>query len=69
MKKQEETRQAELSTKAAEFKALQAQAETVRLTESLISAAIILWTTNGLSILCFVFFIQFGLGLRASCCP
>lgn len=44
MKKQEETRQAELSTKAAEFKALQAQAETVRLTVSLISVAIILWT-------------------------
>lgn len=30
MKKQEETRQTELSAKAAEFKALQAQAETVR---------------------------------------
>lgn len=31
MKKQEETRQTELSAKAAEFKAMQAQAETVSL--------------------------------------
>jgi ATPase family AAA domain-containing protein 3A/B len=30
MKKQEETRQTELEAKAAEFKAMQAQAETVR---------------------------------------
>lgn len=30
MKKKEETRQAELAEKAAEFKAMQAQAETVR---------------------------------------
>lgn len=35
MKKQEETRQVELQTKAAEFKAMQAQAETVCLTKSL----------------------------------
>lgn len=30
IKKQEETRQAEMETKVAEFKAMQAQAETVR---------------------------------------
>jgi ATPase family AAA domain-containing protein 3A/B len=30
MKKQEETRQTELEAKAAEFKAMQAQSETVR---------------------------------------
>lgn len=30
IKKQEETRQAEMEAKAAEFKAMQAQAETVR---------------------------------------
>ena len=35
MKKQEETRQVELQAKAAEFKAMQAQAETVCFTKSL----------------------------------
>lgn len=40
MKKQEETRQQELTAKAAEFKALQAQAETVSFCVSQIICAI-----------------------------
>ena len=34
IKKQEETRQAEMAAKAAEFKAIQAQAETVKFTSN-----------------------------------
>ena len=55
MKKREDTRQVELQAKASEFKAMQAQAETVCLTKPLQLTTLIipsLYPMNMLNLLC-----------------